>query len=777
MSSIIAGYNYDIFISYRQKDNKHDGWVTEFVNNLKGELEAAFKEDISVYFDENPHDRLQETHNVNKSLEGKLKSLIFIPILSQTFCDPNSYAWQNEFLAFTKIAGQDHFGIDVKLRSGNVASRILPIRIHDLDPEDIKLFEKETGGVLRAIDFVFRTSAGVNRPLRVNEDHPNDNLNKTFYRDQVNKVANAIKEIIQGMKAQPVEMEKESSQQKESDSEENGVKTVRNFEKPSLMPKHKYLTGVLITSLVIIIATFFIIPKIFSKNKVVRDQDGKISIAVNNLTDNSGDTTMNNLKIGIADILRNDLARSGELLVQNSQTMYELYQSMAQNQKASMVPSLSREAAIKLKAGAFVTGSFQKIGDTILILLELNDTRSSEVLWSDKIKGRKDQYPYLTILLSESLKNFLEIKALKQKASPESGEAFTKSSDAYRKYIDGIKSSMDMDFKSALSYFLEAYKIDSTFVMAAFYVAYANDALAVFTGESKYRYAEVPWIKKAYKEKDKLPETYRLWLEMWYAYAISKNINDVIKYCELLERSDVKSRIFWMDLSDTYMILERYNKAQKTFEKIDQISADWKEDWKYQHFYSQYGNCCHILELHGKEAEIFSRGLKLFPEDNDLIYQQIVCALATRDTIKAEESIKQRIKNLKEIGWTSARIENSLGSLYRNAKSFDKAEEHYRLSMQLDSNYDWPDYNMALMFIDNNIKVEEGMSLLKKLALKYPKNLDYTFYFNKAKGLFLQGRYSAADSILKNLKDTCISVNPTLDKLIAQVKESLGHQK
>ncbi len=33
MSSIIEGYNYDIFISYRQKDNKGDGWVTEFVDD------------------------------------------------------------------------------------------------------------------------------------------------------------------------------------------------------------------------------------------------------------------------------------------------------------------------------------------------------------------------------------------------------------------------------------------------------------------------------------------------------------------------------------------------------------------------------------------------------------------------------------------------------------------------------------------------------------------------------------------------------------------------
>jgi hypothetical protein len=31
MASLIPRYEYDIFISYRQKDNKYDGWVTEFV--------------------------------------------------------------------------------------------------------------------------------------------------------------------------------------------------------------------------------------------------------------------------------------------------------------------------------------------------------------------------------------------------------------------------------------------------------------------------------------------------------------------------------------------------------------------------------------------------------------------------------------------------------------------------------------------------------------------------------------------------------------------------
>lgn len=149
MASIIPGYEYDIFISYRQKDNKYDGWVTEFVDNLKRELDATFKEDVSIYFDENPSDGLLEIHNVDKSLETKLKSLIFIPVISQTYCDPKSFAWQNEFVAFNRLAGGDQLGMDVKLSGGNVCSRIIPVKIHELDASDTELIEKELGGRLR----------------------------------------------------------------------------------------------------------------------------------------------------------------------------------------------------------------------------------------------------------------------------------------------------------------------------------------------------------------------------------------------------------------------------------------------------------------------------------------------------------------------------------------------------------------------------------------------------------------------------------------------------
>jgi hypothetical protein len=198
MSSIIPGYEYDIFISYRQKDNKHDGWVTEFAEKLIGELESTFKQDISVYFDINQHDGLLETYDVDASLKDKLKCLIFIPIFSRTYCDPESFAWEHEFKAFINLATHDQFGLKVKLLNGNVTSRILPVKIHELDREDNMFLEFETGEILHGIEFIYK-SAGVNRPLRSKEDFPHDNLNHTIYIDQINKVAIAIKNLMESI--------------------------------------------------------------------------------------------------------------------------------------------------------------------------------------------------------------------------------------------------------------------------------------------------------------------------------------------------------------------------------------------------------------------------------------------------------------------------------------------------------------------------------------------------------------------------------------------------
>jgi tetratricopeptide (TPR) repeat protein len=776
MASLIPGYEYDIFISYRQKDNKHDGWVTKFVENLKGELESTFKEDISIYFDENPHDRLQETYNVNKSLEGKLKCLIFIPILSQTYCDPASYAWQNEFLAFIRLTDDDRFGKDVRLKSGNVASRILPIRIHDLEPEDVKLFEKETGTVLRAIDFVFKTSAGVNRPLMANEDHPNDNLNKTFYRDQINKAANTIKEIIVGLKSELL-----SPVQGKNDGiriQEQHLPVDQPVQEKQANPARlKILTGVFGTALLLLIIVFAVFPKIFtgSKNKIAKDPDGRISIVVNNFENNTNDTTLNWLKMGIPELLRNNLTGSNELSVQNSRTMSEIYETIGQTKNVSMAPTISREAAVRLKAGTYITGSFQKYGNNILALVKLIDTKSEELLWTGQSEGDLQSIRFLADSLSTELKNFLEIKALKQKTRQEFGDALTRSSEAYRKYIEGMHSMMKSDWRSALASFLDAYKIDSTSVLAAFNIALAYDGLAV-DEDSKYRRQAALWTQNAYNNREKLSRDHRLWIEMWHAFYNTKNTNDVLKYCSLLEESDIKSRHFWHDIGMTYMIFSKPEKAMKIYEKIEKISSDWGEEWGNQSYFYHYANSCHLLGIHDREEKILENGIKLFSDAPTLEWLRIRCAISTGDSARAKVLMNERLKDFKEAGRPASMTEQWSGNLYESGNAFDKAEEKYRRAIQIDPSYDLGKFYLAKFLIKNDRNVDEGMNLLNDLAKKFPDNWDYNFYYIKSIGLLKQGKFSAADSLIKILSDSTYTASIEMDNLKKVVRDSLNRK-
>ena len=198
-SSIMPGYDHDIYISYRTNDNKYDGWVTEFAAKLERELSATLKDKVSIWFDKNPEDKRLASLSGNSAEAKIIKSLIFIPIVSQTYCDPESPVWKSEFRGFNEGTKQDSIGSTIKLANGNMASRVIPVKIHDVETEDIRLLESELSGALRSVDFIYRED-GVNRPLRPGDDEKHADPMRPLYRNQINKLANAVKDIIQAIK-------------------------------------------------------------------------------------------------------------------------------------------------------------------------------------------------------------------------------------------------------------------------------------------------------------------------------------------------------------------------------------------------------------------------------------------------------------------------------------------------------------------------------------------------------------------------------------------------
>jgi len=354
MASIIQGYEYDIFISYRQKDNKHDSWVSEFVTQLKDELEATFKEDISVYFDINPHDGLLETHDVSDSLKEKLKCLVFIPIISQTYCDPKSFAWEHEFKAFVELASYDQFGLKVKLPNGNIANRILPVQIHELDSDDKALFENELGGVLRAIEFIYK-EAGVNRPLRANEENPARNLNQTFYRNQVNKAANAIKEILYSI----IKPQKAESQIVNRNITSQGVKSVparKNF-------RFRPVIGIIAIVLVIIV---------FSTKTIISKDKQTNSIIV--LPFSTQDSTQQYFAEGITIDVITELTK-----VKNLSTLSWNTSATYTNSKKPL-----KDIANERGVSYVITGILQRDKQNIRVNVELVSPETGKSLWAQR---------------------------------------------------------------------------------------------------------------------------------------------------------------------------------------------------------------------------------------------------------------------------------------------------------------------------------------------------------------------------------------------------------
>ena len=466
MPSIVPGFEYDIFISYRHNDNR-SGWVTEFVKALQEELAATIKESVSVYFDSNPHDGLLETHNVDKSLEGKLKCLIFIPILSQTYCDPKSFAWQHEFCAFNRIAngegagesprqlaGLGGVGRDIKLSNGNVASRILPIKIHDLDAEDKSIIEKEIGGALRAIEFIYK-EPGVNRPLK-STDNKNENQNKTDYRNQVNKVSNAIKEIIAAIK-NPSTQRLTANQLPNANQASSKKKIV-----------------ISIAALLLITISFFTYRQLFAPTKQAPIDK---SIAVLPFVNMSDDASQEYFSDGLTEEIIDRLTKIPDLRVISRTSVMEYKKS------DKRTPEIGRELGVSY----ILEGSVRRSENNLRITVQLIQAGNDEHIWSETLDKPLSEIFQMQRDIATQLASYFKI-TLSESERGSLNQIPTKFISAYDYYLKANEMSGERSIENnqAMDLLKKAIAIDPQFTdaIAGLSYCYAKKGTSLGEGEN-----------------------------------------------------------------------------------------------------------------------------------------------------------------------------------------------------------------------------------------------------------------------------------------------------
>lgn len=731
MASLVPGYAYDIFISYRQKDNKGDKWVSEFVEALKTELESTFKEEISIYFDINPHDGLLETHDVDASLKEKLKCLVFIPIISRTYCDPKSFAWEHEFKAFVELASQDQFGLKIKLPNGNVASRILPVRIHDLDNEDIKVCESVLGGALRGIEFIYR-EPGVNKPLAP-EDDEKKNLNVTKYRIQVNKVANAIKDIISGLKNKGVRSQDDTSVKKAGQNEQGSRSTV----------SARKVWKILIPLLLI-----FVLPLcVWLTVRLVNNAQSPVktankSVAVLPFVNLSADKEDEYFSDGITDDILTQLSKIADLSV-ISRTSVMRYKGTNKS---------IREIGRELNVATILEGSVRRADNHVRIVAQLIDVRNDRHLWAETYDEEVIQ---VLAIQSDVAKKIAA--ALQAELTPEEKERIDKRQTAnltaYEYYLRGRNfyyRYRKEDNETAITFFKKALSLDTDYALAW---AGLGDAYAMrvylfgfptlWTDSAIISSNRAIALDPASAEGYKALGTAIMDLNVTkgleaYLKAIELNPNyhpafynlgvlyqwkgELIESIRCYEKSLMLDPGFadpYANLGDVYRLLEESERAEQYLKKSIELRPDNSEGHYFLAlFYLGEGN----IKL---AAEQISLMLNLYTNSSDIYnisYAGHIAELTGNLSMAKEiyQKAFEDIERIHDVALTHTRILIGLGRILLNEGRQDEADRLLENALKASfkqiepgTGYGFSYYNIASVYAVRN-KKDDAFSWLQK---------------------------------------------------------------
>ncbi len=532
---------------------------------------------------------------------------------------------------------------------------------------------------------------------------------------------------------------------------------------------------ILVLAGIILIAVVFTIPKIFKRDKFeeIRDPDGKISVAVMPFDNLTGDTTLNWFGKGISSLIINGLGSSKELAVCDDHTMFEAMEGMNNVYSAGISPTVAKEVANKVKAESYISGSFQGRENIYWILVNLVNTQNGNIIWTNRVTGNLKSSGYLDVAdsLCYEIKNYLEIQALENIADFDFREAYPKSSEAYRYFIEGMNSVLNQNYKFGIQSLKRALEIDSTFTLATFYLAYAY----CFWYQPEQI---ILWTNKAYQHKERVPPKYQLWIELWYAVHNGKDMQGITRYCDQLAESGINTRYLWNDLGLTYCVdLHQYEKAVSSFEKVLEINPERIGDWKFIIFWDSFISALHKTGNHEREREISETGLKVLPDNSNWFFcRMAVCALSQGKTNEADEFLLRYRAKHKELGTQENLLELFLGQLYEEANFMDQAEMHYRKSCELNPQNADCILDLARFLINNEINVDEGMGLIQKILEKKPDHESALQL--KGWGLYKRNNYEEALQLLGKMWEISKGFNIELyNHLEAAKKAVAGLQK
>lgn len=222
------------------------------------------------------------------------------------------------------------------------------------------------------------------------------------------------------------------------------------------------------------------------------------SIAVLPFKNDSNDTTNVYIINGLMEAVLDNLQRIEDLQV-TSRTTVEKYRNLVKT-----IPELSKE----LEVNYFVEGSGQKVGDQILLTIQLIDARNDKHLWSQQYEREAKDIFKLQMEVAKNIAS--EIEAV---ITPDEQRLIekvpTENLVAYDYYLRGLELAKDQTGEGlleAIQLFERAISEDDQFAHPYAYIAICHYLLDIFQANKQYGSKINTYADKAILFDSELPE-------------------------------------------------------------------------------------------------------------------------------------------------------------------------------------------------------------------------------------------------------------------------------
>lgn len=393
------------------------------------------------------------------------------------------------------------------------------------------------------------------------------------------------------------------------------------------------------------------------------------SIVVLPFKNESNDSTNVYLINGLMETTLNNLQKIQDLRVL-SRTSSEKYRNTSKS-----IPEMASE----LDATYFIEGSGQKIGDQILLTIQLIEGPTDKHIWSKQYRRKATDIFALQQEIARNITEEIEVaispevKQRIEKIPTENLEAY----DSFLKGIDLLRKTGDQNLAAAITLFDDAIKKDNSFAYAYAYAGIACYYLDMFKSEKTHLTALGNYADKALLYDPKLAESM---MAKAMHYLNLKKYSEALPYLEKgitynpnsADLNSLLTDFYYMYLPNTGKYLQYALRGLQLDISGDSISKSYQ--------YLRLGNALAQAGFIDQSLEYLDKSLQLNPDNG---FSGHLRAFVVYAQNKDLQQVKRSL--LKEFNKDTTRYDilQDVGKVSYYLKEYDSSYYYYKRFVRL----------------------------------------------------------------------------------------------